>query len=875
MYRTVSASRLARLVAAAFLLSLPSAAFGQVVDTVHSFTGCVPTGCQDGDAGANPRGTLALGPDGQLYGTARTDSGASGAGTLFKIASNGTMTVLFNFRAQPLSTDPQVICPMGCFPVGSLTLGSDGKFYGAAASGGLYGDGTLFNIAGGVFTKLHDFDLDQNPANNGMDGSGLTQGPDGRFYGVTQYGGTFSQSGVTLGTVYRLEPDGSITTLHSFGGSDGQWPRGDLVRATDGNIYGTTWAGGGAGGANCPYNGCGTIFRLRLTTNALEVVHAFDLTDGNAPGEGRLIQAADGSLYGTTESGGSGFANGTIFKVALDGTFTSLHSFTAVEGYGPRGSLLQGEDGNFYGTTSVGGTANKGTVFRMTPAGDVTVLHSFSGSEGARPFAGLAQGSDRHLYGVTYAGGANDLGVVFRLRLPRAEDGTLNVSEDTTANSSLSATDPSNTPLTFSIVSNGALGTATITNSATGAFAYVPNLNANGADSFRFKANNGTIDTNIATISVSIAPVNDSPVAQTGTLTTSEDTSATGTLVATDVDNVTLSYSVSTGPTKGTVLITNATTGAFTYAPTPNATGADSFTFKANDGTLDSNVASVSVTISAANDPPVASNGTASVASGGTVTGTLVATDVDNASVTYTIVSNGTKGAAVVTNSATGAYTYTANAGASGTDTFTFKANDGNADSNNGVITVTISGGNAPPIASDATSTTPEDKSVSGRLTASDPEGGRLTFALVANGTKGTASITANGRFTYIPQPNVNGSDSFTFKANDGITDSNVATVQVTISPVNDMPVASGASVSTLMNQSVSGSLQAIDADGDSITFSLVKGPRRGSVTIGATTGAFTYAPASGFSGNDSFTFQATDPAGASSTASVSIAVAR
>jgi VCBS repeat-containing protein len=256
------------------------------------------------------------------------------------------------------------------------------------------------------------------------------------------------------------------------------------------------------------------------------------------------------------------------------------------------------------------------------------------------------------------------------------------------------------------------------------------------------------------------------------------------------------------------------------------------------------------------------------------VSGTLVATDVDNATLTYSVVNNGTKGTAIVTN-ATGAYTYTANAGASGTDTFTFKANDGSSDSNDAVITVTISGGNAPPVANGATLTTPEDKSVSGRLTATDPEGSRLTFALVTNGTMGTASIATNGRFTYVPQANVHGTDSFTFLANDGISNSNVATVQVTISPVNDAPAATGTSVSTVLNQPVTGSLQAVDVDGDAITFSLAKGPRRGAVTINPTTGAFTYTPPTGFTGNDLFTFRAADPTGASSTATVSIAVSQ
>jgi uncharacterized repeat protein (TIGR03803 family) len=780
MNRTLPASWLAHLTFAAFLLLMPPAAAGQAVEVLHSFSGCVPTGCQDGDAGANPRSTLAPGPDGQFYGTARTDSGASGPGTLFKIASNGTMTVLFNFRVQPLPTDPQVICPLGCFPVGSLTLGSDGEFYGAAGNGGVHADGTLFRITtSGVFTKLHDFD-DQNPAGNGTDGSGLTEGPDGRFYGVTQYGGSFSQSGVTLGTVFRLESNGTITTLHSFSGSDGQWPRGDLVLASDGNIYGTTWAGGGAGGANCPYNGCGTIFRLVLSTNAVQMVHAFGLTDGSSPGEGRLIQAADGSLYGTTESGGSGFANGTIFKVALDGTFTSLHSFTAAEGYGPRGSLFEGEDGNFYGTTSLGGTANRGTVFRMTPAGDVTVLHEFSGPEGARPFAGLAQGSDGHLYGTTYAGGANDLGVVFRAVLPRAQNGTLTVVEDIATNGTLGAIDPNNAPFTFSIVSNGLKGTATITDQATGAFTYVPNANATGADTFTFKANNGTMDTNVATISVTITPVNDSPVATNGTAST-----------------------------------------------TPNTP----------------------------------------------VSGTVNATDVDSATLTYSIVTNGTKGTAVITNATTGAYTYTPQASASGTDTFTFKANDGSLDSNAAAITITIEG-NSPPVASDGTLTTREDRAMNGRLSATDPEGQPLSFSVVSNPAKGTVTLTnaTTGRFMYTPMLDAYGSDSFTFKTSDGIADSNVATVSVTITPVNDAPVALDGSITTQTNQSVSGALQATDVDAEALTFALARAPRRGTAVVNAA-GGFSYTPNSGFAGSDSFRFRVADPSGSSSIATISITV--
>src|SRR5204863_1863821 len=140
---------------------------------------------------------------------------------------------------------------------------------------------------------------------------------------------------------------------------------------------------------------------------------------------------------------------------------------------------------------------------------------------------------------------------------------------------------------------------AAITNAATGAFTYPPAANATGADSFTFKAKDGTVDSTPATVTITITAVNDAPVAASGTLTTAEDTPASGTLVATDVDGDSLTYSIVVNGAKGTATITNAATGAFTYTPNADANGADSITFKASDGTADSNVATVSITISA------------------------------------------------------------------------------------------------------------------------------------------------------------------------------------------------------------------------------------------------------------------------------------
>jgi len=275
------------------------------------------------------------------------------------------------------------------------------------------------------------------------------------------------------------------------------------------------------------------------------------------------------------------------------------------------------------------------------------------------------------------------------------------------------------------------------------------------------------------------------------------------------------------------------------------------------------------------NRPPVASDGTASVTAGASVSGTLSATDPDGDSITYSIVTTGTKGTAQVTNSGTGAYTYTANAGSSGADTFTFRANDGVDDSNVATITIAIAA-NRAPVASNRTVTTPEDRSVSGRLSASDLDGDPLTFTVVSNGTRGTATITnaSTGRFSYVPAPNATGTDVFTFQASDGAASSNIATVTVTITPQNDPPVANDGSYTTVANQPVSGTLVVADVDGDPLTSSVSRAPRRGTVVVtNAATGMFTYTPNAGYVGTDRFTFRVTDPSGAFATATVTVTV--
>ena len=288
---------------------------------------------------------------------------------------------------------------------------------------------------------------------------------------------------------------------------------------------------------------------------------------------------------------------------------------------------------------------------------------------------------------------------------------------------------------------------------------------------------------------------NHAPVASNFALGTKEDTAISDTLKASDEDHDPLTFSLLSNGSKGTATLNNAATGAFTYTPKPNANGTDSFNFQVNDGTADSNVATVTVTIDPVNDPPVASNGAASVVAGSSTTGALSASDIDNVSLTYSLVTNGSKGTAVVTNAATGAFSYTANADASGSDSFTFKASDGQVSSNVATITVTIQPARLEGlVAINGSLTLPEDGRGRGAVHATDSKHRRLTYQIVSSGKKGWVYLDGNsGQFLYLPKRNANGEDRFTFRARAGSQWSNIATVVVQITPVNDRTDGVGA----------------------------------------------------------------------------------
>jgi uncharacterized repeat protein (TIGR03803 family) len=269
--------------------------------------------------------------------------------------------------------------------------------------------GGFGRASGQTLTTLWSFSV--SDGNGQAPLAGLVQSSDGNFYGTTKYGGnTNLNGGLGVGTVFRITPSGSLTSLHSFSGGDGAEPYAELVQGSDGNFYGTAYYGGAS--TNC-FNGCGTVFQIS-PGGSFSNLYSFSGNDGAAPRAG-LVQGRDGNFYGTTQGGGANY-DGTIFRISPTGIFTNLYSFSGSDGAEPYAGLVRGSDGNFYGTTFLGGVSNIGTVFRISPSGSFTNLYSFiSGFPGDGPYAGLVQGSDGNFYGTTSGGGTTDAGAVFRI----------------------------------------------------------------------------------------------------------------------------------------------------------------------------------------------------------------------------------------------------------------------------------------------------------------------------------------------------------------------------------------------------------------------------------------------------------------------------
>jgi uncharacterized repeat protein (TIGR03803 family) len=428
------------------------AAFAQTFTSIASF---------EGTNGANPSyGSLVQGANGNFYGTTEFGGAHGGpsdnrGGAIFEVTPAGVLTTLYSFCAKTKCHDGQI-------PYGGLTQTANGDFYGTTAAGGTNansgctagegcctvgeGCGTLFEFSPeGKLTTLYSFCGQTNCADGAEPEGTLVQGYNGDFYGTTFGGGANVNESVCpggCGTVFKVTPKGELSTLYSFCSeadcADGALPVASLIQAADGSLYGTTEFGGfGVGSAeSCYFIGCGTVFKI-TPGGTLTTMHLFGFTDGALPYAG-LVQASNGDFYGTTRYGGTNCIApseyfpecGTVFEITPTGTLTTLHSFCAeltldetvcLDGSVPTAPLIQATDGNFYGTTSSGGDNDNGgcfafgcgTLFQITTTGTLTTLHSFcaqQNSDGscvdADPGAPLLQATDGDLYGTAAYGGS-------------------------------------------------------------------------------------------------------------------------------------------------------------------------------------------------------------------------------------------------------------------------------------------------------------------------------------------------------------------------------------------------------------------------------------------------------------------------------------
>src|SRR5271157_2251030 len=302
-------------------------------------------------------------------------------------------------HAQTLTTLHSFNGTDGAYPSTQLTKShvvqhSNGNFYGTTPLGGANSDGTVFQItAGGAETTLYNFCSGGTACPDGSSPEGaLALGKDGNFYGTTFVGGANND-----GTVFKITPGGSLTTLHSFSGADGVNPGGDLVQSnSNGNFYGTAYAGGNS-------NSAGTLFEI-TPAGALTTLYTFcsktNCNDGSAPNV-PLSQDSWGDFYGTTNANGAN-AGGTLFVLTWWGGFHTIYHFCAktncTDGAQPLGGPVLGNDFNIYGTTVAGGTNNAGTVYQFTPWHQLTSLYSFCSkancADGQNPEAALTQGKD-------------------------------------------------------------------------------------------------------------------------------------------------------------------------------------------------------------------------------------------------------------------------------------------------------------------------------------------------------------------------------------------------------------------------------------------------------------------------------------------------
>ena len=725
--------------------------------------------------GGNPQENLILGNDGSFYGI-NYSGGLNGLGTIFRFnpVTNG-YTVLYSFNNTS----------SGRYPYGSLTKDNDGILYGLTSSGGTYGVGTIFKIdpASKVYTVMRHL---QSADGGGCLGS-LTLGNDGLLYGLGRSGGT--GGGGTIFRIARVAPY-AFGVQRNLSSSDGLFPVGSLTKDSNGNLYGMMSSSGA--------KSAGTIFRFTPSSKAYTVLRSLDLANDGGYPVASLVRGTDGNLYGMTPQGGSASRLGTLFRInpnVSPAAFTVMIRFSgAAQGNAPNGSLVQANDGAFYGTNSAGGAFNYGTIFKIC-GGVTTVVKSLNRStDGATPRGSLIQATDGNLYGMTSDGGLNGYGTIFKInpatnlfsviRHLSVADGTYPVG------SLVQGTDGQLYGLGQRGGNKGS-GTIFRINPANNVYSVLRHLDyavdganpegslvqANDGKFYGMFPSNGRI--------FSITQAGEFAIVQTLSYNT-QGGSPSGSLIKGPANDPNL-YGMATyggSGSAGTVFRFNPATKAVTVLRPLNLTTDGGYPrgnlVRGADGTLygmtqKGGANKVGTVFKIASGIFSVVRHLKLATDGGTPLGSLIIRKIN------------------------------------------------------------------PLVANAQSVTTTED--VAKAITLTGAGGSPLTYNIVSGPKYGKLSGTGSAR-TYTPFANFSGSDSFTFVVTMGCVSSPPATVTISVSSVNDAPVlAAIGSKSIAKGKLLTFTASATDADaGQTRTFSLVSPPA--GATIGATTGNFSWTPA-------------------------------
>jgi large repetitive protein len=433
------------------------------------------------------------------------------------------------------------------------------------------------------------------------------------------------------------------------------------------------------------------------------------------------------------------------------------------------------------------------------------------------------------------------------------------LTEDLTIELTLAATDVEGEPLMFQVLA-APRGTLGVINHDNGTVNYTPPADFVGQDSFTFQVSDGPLTSLAAVVELEVTPVNDRPSVADSSLTVTEDGRVNGLLEGQDVEGEDLTFAIVGGPDDGRVVDFESTTGAFVYVPDPDFSGTDTISFRASDGALTSLIGTVTITVTAVNDPPTATGADIDLNEDESVVFTLAGTDPEQSPLTFQVLAP-PHGQLEILDAGTGEARYTPPAEFSGTDAFSFQVSDGEGLSVGAVVRLRVAPVNDRPTAASATLTVLEDTPAAGRFVGEDVDGDLLTFSLVDGPDSGDVAgfQPATGIFTYVPAADFSGTDTLQFQVSDGELTSAVATVTFLVAPADDVPVAHAQDLDLDEDETVELSLTGSDPEGADLLFQVLAPPRGTLDALDFRTGEVTYTPPADFHGTDSFSFQVSD----------------